>query len=203
MSTNDKTVLLVSPYFPPDIGGVEQYVESLARLLHHRHGWRVVVVATEPECVAAPRFTDTEYARIYRIPFKMRISNTPVGLHWPRLLREIIDQERISVVNAHAPVPLLADVAARAAGDLPFVLTYHTGPMRNGRALYDLTCRTYERLVLSRTARRADQIICSSDYVFDSFAALFEGKATAIPPGVDVGIFKEGGATRNLIGCCS
>jgi glycosyltransferase involved in cell wall biosynthesis len=136
---------------------------------------------------------DTEYARIYRIPFKMRISNTPIGVHWSRFLRDIIQREQIDVINAHAPVPLLADVAARCSGELPFVLTYHTGPMRNGRALYDLTCSIYERYVLSATARRADQIICSSDYVAESFHNLFVGKATTISPGVDTNLFQEGG----------
>jgi glycosyltransferase involved in cell wall biosynthesis len=188
-----KTVLLVSPYFPPDLGGVEQYVDSLARLLHERHGWRVVVVATARAQAGAAQFVDTEYARIYRIPFKTRVSNTPIGFHWSRLLRDIIAREQIDFVNAHAPVPLLADVTARSCGDLPFVLTYHAGPMRNGRALYDVTCSLYERYLLSATARRADQIISSSGYVSESFDNLFAGKVTIISPGVDANLFREGG----------
>ena len=188
-----KTVLLASPYFPPDLGGAEQYVGNLARLLHDRQGWRVVVVATARQRAGATRFVDTDYARIYRIPFQIRVSNTPIGAHWSRFLRDIIAREHINLINAHAPVPLLADVAARCCGKLPFVLTYHTGPMRNGRMLYDLTCRIYERYVLSATARRADQIICSSDYVAEYFQNLFVGKATTISPGVDTKLFREGG----------
>jgi glycosyltransferase involved in cell wall biosynthesis len=188
-----KTVLLASPYFPPDVGGAELYVGNLARLLHDRHRWRVVVVATAPRRAGTTRLVDTDYARIYRIPFQMRVSNTPVGAHWSRFLREIITRERIDLINAHAPVPLVADIAARCCGELPFVLTYHTGPMRNGRMLYDFTCRTYERYVLSGTARRADQIICSSDYVAEYFHNLFVGKVTTISPGVDTNLFREGG----------
>ena len=144
------TVLLASPYFPPDLGGVEQYVDNLARLLHERHGWRVVVAATANGGSGAPQFVDTEYARIYRIPYTMRLSNTPVGLRWPALLRGIIESEQVDLVNAHAPVPILVDVAARCCGDLPYVLTYHAGPMRNGRALYDLTTTSYERMCFLR-----------------------------------------------------
>ena len=188
-----KTVLLASPYFPPDLGGAEQYVGNLVRLLHDRHGWRVVVVATARQRAGAMRFVDTDYARIYRIPAQIRISNTPVGARWSRFLRDIIAREHVNIVNAHAPVPLVADVAARCCGELPFVLTYHTGPMRNGRMLYDLTCRIYERYVLSATARRADQILVSSDYVAEYFDKLFAGKVTTIPPGVDTDLFREGG----------
>jgi glycosyltransferase involved in cell wall biosynthesis len=188
-----KTVLLASPYFPPDLGGAEQYVGNLARLLHDRHGWRVVAVATARQRASATRFVDTDYARIYRIPFQMRISNTPIGVRWSHLLRDIIAREHVNIVNAHAPVPLVADAAARCCGELPFVLTYHTGPMRNGRMLYDLTCRIYERYVLSGTARRADQVIVSSEYVAEYFDKLFAGKVTTISPGVDTDLFREGG----------
>lgn len=195
-----KTVLLVSAYFPPDIGGVERYVDSLARLLHQRHGWRVVVASTARTRTRKATFVDTEYARIYRIPAQARISNTPVGLRWTHFLREIIEREQVDVVNAHAPVPLLADVAARSARRLPFVLTYHTGPMRNGNVLYNLTCRTYERFVLSATARRADHIIANSKYVAESFPDLFAGKVTIIEPGVDTDLFTEGGTPdTNLV----
>jgi glycosyltransferase involved in cell wall biosynthesis len=188
-----KTVLLASPYFPPDLGGAEQYVGNLARLLHDRHGWRVVVVATARQRAGATRFVDTDYARIYRMPFQTRLSNTPIGVHWSRFLRDIIAREHVNLINAHAPVPLVADVAARCSGELPFVLTYHAGPMRNGRMLYDFTCRIYERYVLSATARRADQIIVSSDYVAEYFHKLFAGKVTTVSPGVDSNLFREGG----------
>ena len=196
-----KTVLLASPYFPPDLGGVEQYVDSLARLLHERHGWRVVVVATARAQAGAAQFVDTEYARIYRIPFKMRLSNTPIGFRWSRHLRDIIAREQIDFVNAHAPVPLLADVTARSCGDLPFVLTYHAGPMRNGRPLYDVTCSLYkyECYLLSATARRADEIIANSVYVANSFHKFAE-KVTIVSPGVDTTLLREGGQRNpNLV----
>jgi glycosyltransferase involved in cell wall biosynthesis len=194
-----KTVLLASPYFPPDLGGVEQYVDSLARLLHERHGWRVVVVATARAQAEAAQFVDTEYARIYRIPFNLRLSNTPIGFRWSRHLRDIIAREQIDFVNAHAPVPLLADVTARSCGDLPFVLTYHAGPMRNGRPLYDVTCSLYERYLLSATARRADQIIANSEYVANSFHKFAE-KVTIVSPGVDTTLFRDGGQRNpNLV----
>jgi glycosyltransferase involved in cell wall biosynthesis len=189
------TVMLVAPYFPPDMGGLEQYVESLARQMYERHGWRVVVVATAgslPQSSSAPMLSDVGYARVYRIPRTARISNTPVGLRWPRMLREIIDREHVDIVNAHAPVPVLADVAARCHGGVPFILTYHAGPMRNGHFLYDVVCGTYERFVLPRTAQLADHIICSSDYVAQSFSKFAE-KCTTISPGVDIEMFRDAG----------
>jgi glycosyltransferase involved in cell wall biosynthesis len=193
MDMADKSVLLVVPYFPPDIGGVEQYVNNLGKMLHQRHGWRVVVVATNRQLGQKETMSDLGPIRLYRLPAHFRLSNTPIGLHWRARIRAIIARESIGLVNAHAPVPLLADVAAQACGSLPFVLTYHTGPMVKGKIVADLTCAAYERLLLPATARRADEIIVSSDYVADCFPEIFKGRSTTISPGVDTTLFHAGG----------
>jgi glycosyltransferase involved in cell wall biosynthesis len=157
------TVLLATPYFPPGLGGVQQYVWHLARLLQSRHGYRVVVATTAARGSATGRFDGPDGTPVYCIAAPVKASNTPLGLHWCRRLRRIIDDEQVDLVNAHAPVPLFADAAARACGELPFVLTYHTGRMRKGRMLPDLVCAAYERTLLAGTARRAREIVCSSD----------------------------------------
>lgn len=187
-----KSVLLVTPYFPPDCGGVEQYVDNLGEMLHRRHGWRVVVVATNRQLGQKETVTDRGPTRLYRLPAHFRLSNTPIGFNWRGRIRAIIDKESIGLINAHAPVPLLADVAAQACGSLPFVLTYHTGPMIKEKIVSDLACAAYERVLLPATARRADEIIVSSDYVADCFPEIFKGRSTTISPGVDTTLFHAG-----------
>jgi glycosyltransferase involved in cell wall biosynthesis len=118
------------------------------------------------------------------------MSNTPWGTGWIESIRRIIRDEKVDLVNAHAPVPLFADAARRAVGDLPFVLTYHAGRMRKGKAIQDLTCALYERTVLAATARRADEIICASSHVVAEFPTLFGGRQTTIEPGADLEIFR-------------
>ncbi|MFJ8463589.1 glycosyltransferase family 4 protein [Streptomyces swartbergensis] len=185
-----RTILLAAPYFPPDLGGVEQYVLNLARLLQSRHGHRVVIATTALRGTMKPgRYDGPDGIPVYRLAAPTRLSHTPIGLQWSRRLRGIIDEEGVDLVNGHAPVPLFADAAARASGDLPFVLTYHTGRMRKGRILPDLFCATYERTMLARTAARAEEIVCSSDYVATDLPHLFAGRSTTISPGVHLSEF--------------
>ena len=184
-----RTVLMVSPYFPPHPGGVETYVFHLARHLRARHGYRVVVATTADRSASPGCYDGPDGEPVYRLRTLGRISNTPIGIGWCRALRTLIADQRVDLVNAHAPAPLFADAAARAAGDVPFVLTYHTGRMRRGRQPVDSLLAGYERVVLARTAHRARELICCSDYVAADQPRLFAGRSTTITPGVDLACF--------------
>ncbi|GAA1943546.1 glycosyltransferase family 4 protein [Kitasatospora viridis] len=185
-----RTVLLATPYFPPDTGGVEQYTWELARQLRARHGYRVVVAATVGDrgC-GAGRYHGQDGLVVHRLPAPLRISRTRLGTGWRAALRTLIREERVDLVNAHAPVPLFADAAARACGPLPFVLTYHTGRMRKADPLGSAVCSLYERTLLAGTVRRAGELICSSDHVRADLARLFAGRAVTVSPGVDLARF--------------
>jgi glycosyltransferase involved in cell wall biosynthesis len=183
-------ILMATPHYPPRTGGVEQYVANLARLLVSRHGMRVVVVTTGDAVGGRNRLAGDDGVIVHRLPVLGHVSNTPLGLGWARALRRIIREERIDLVNGHGPVPIFADAARLAAGDLPFVLTYHAGRMRKSRPLPDAMCRLYERFVLAATATRAREIICSSEYVTSAFPDLFAGRATTVEPGADLELFR-------------
>ncbi|GIE86483.1 glycosyltransferase family 4 protein [Actinoplanes regularis] len=183
-------VLLATPYYPPNLGGVQQYVANLARMLQTRHDYRVVVVTTADPGSPASKQTDADGITVYRLPVRGQISQTPLGLGWVRAIRRIIRDEKIDLVNGHGPVPLFADAARQAAGDLPFVLTYHGGRMRKGRLAPDTICAVYEHTVLAATARRAQQVICGSRYIVEEFPDLFAGRAEVIEPGADMRRFR-------------
>lgn len=105
------TVLLATPYYPPNPGGVQLYVWNLARMLRDRHGYRVVVVTTaEPGRPASNEIDDTGIS-VYRLPTWRRVSNTPIGRGWVGAIRRIIHTEHVDLVNGHGPVPLFADAA--------------------------------------------------------------------------------------------
>jgi glycosyltransferase involved in cell wall biosynthesis len=184
-------VLLAAPYYPPHTGGVENYVWNLAHQLRTRHDREVVIATTARPGERAGR-VDGEHGPVYRIAAPMRLSNTPLGVGWVRALRRIIAAERVGLVNGHAPVPMFADAAARASGGTPFVLTYHTGRMRTGGRLAGAVCATYEHTVLARTAAKARQIVCASDYVAADQPELFAGRSTVITPGADLSRFTAG-----------
>jgi glycosyltransferase involved in cell wall biosynthesis len=182
----DRTLLLVSPYLPPHVGGVEQYVLQLARQLSGALGWRVVIATSgERSRRRTPaRELDGELT-IYRLPVLVEKWSLGFGDRWTAVLKEIIERESVDVVNAHAPVPFIADAAARAAKRTPFVLTYHAGPMRKGRLAPDALGWAYEHLLLPRTARRSSQVIVSSMFVARELGHALGDRCVAIPPGVD------------------
>ena len=181
----ERSVLFVTPYYPPHLGGVERYVEGLARAVRARPGWSTAVVTTgEPG--TRPSLSVADGVRVYRLPRDGRISNTPFGLRWPGQLARVIEREAPSVVNAHAPVPGFADLAARLTRHVPFVLTYHTGPLRKDGVVGDLAARGYERWVLPSTLGRAAAIVTSSDYVRRALPTRFRETAVTIHPGVDL-----------------
>src|SRR5258708_3788357 len=126
-------ILLATPYFPPLTGGVQNYVSHIATGLHKNYGWEIVIV-TSSKKIKSIKIENRDGLKIYYLPVKFNISNTPVNPEWYLNLKSIFNDEKPNLINAHAPVPFLADLAAIAAGKTPFILTYHTGSMKKGKA---------------------------------------------------------------------
>jgi len=195
------TALLVSPYLPPHIGGVERYVETVARELD-KLNWRVVIATTSDEDSPLRTRLPGSAIEVRYLHAWGRVSNTPVGARWHAQLCRIIEEDGIDVVNAHAPVPGLADVAERAARGIPFVLTYHAGPMTKNRAAVTLALRAYEQCVVRRTVSRSSSLICSSTYVAEFLRPFCRRTPVeVIPPGVDISHYSvaTGRARRHLL----
>jgi len=186
---------MVTPYFPPEGGGLERYAMAIASRLVADHGWRVVFV-TSAERGSPAAATVEQGFKVYRLPAQVTLSRTPLALSWPRRVATIARDEQAALVNAHAPVPGLADAAAMGKGRRPFVLTYHAGPMHKGKTLADGAIKLYEETLLRYTALRSDVVICNSTFVRDVFARDFARKAVVIPPGVDASEFRPGGPGR-------
>jgi glycosyltransferase involved in cell wall biosynthesis len=183
-------VLLAAPYFHPHVGGVETYTAHLARNLREL-GWTVAVVtASAPELDAAPGPDD---GRRYQLRPLATLSNTPVGLNWRRQLRLIIERERPDVINGHMPVPYLADLAQRASGSTPFVLTYHND-LAKQHPLADTAARLAHQLLINRTLAASTRIITTSDYyaLQSPYLKPYGPKTDTVPPGVDWARFNPG-----------
>jgi glycosyltransferase involved in cell wall biosynthesis len=181
-------LLVVTPYFPPEGGGLEFYASNLCHLLSARHGWRIVVV-TSGEFRGHVRQQDEDGIRVYRLPYQIRASHTRFGLTWRRELRRIIQHEHPDLINAHAPVPGLADVVAGLKGPVPLVLTYHSGSMRKGRWQTDSFISLYELVLRRRLLERAEWIIASSHFVRDCHLTRLRPKCSVVTPGVDATLF--------------
>ena len=185
--TAQHTLLIVAPYFHPVVGGLEQYVYGLANQLQQRHRWRIAVVTSGDRRNKDHR-ESINGLTIYRLKYDFKLSNTPLGLGWVRRMRTIIDHESPDLVNAHLPVPGLADAAAFVVRDTPLVVTYHTTSMHKGDARFDIPIWIYERTIRNALLRKASRIICSSVAVED-YLRSYADRCVVIPPAVDVGFF--------------
>jgi glycosyltransferase involved in cell wall biosynthesis len=184
---SERTLLIVTPYFQPAVGGLEQYVSGLVNHLGHRKNWRVVVLTSgeqhgQDACELANGFT------LYRLGYDVKLSNTPLALTWIRRIRSIIHRENPDLINAHLPVPGLADATAWVVREIPLIVTYHTTSMHKGNVRYDIPIWLYERTIRNILLRKATRIICSSAAVEDHLGS-YACKCIVIPPAVDINVF--------------
>ncbi|HEX7963199.1 MAG TPA: glycosyltransferase [Candidatus Saccharimonadales bacterium] len=178
-----RKVMFVTPYFAPKIGGLENYALQLAKQLQ-ANGDDVVVVTTNHDSKGTKHET-VEGLRVVRLPILGRISNTPFHPMWYFQLKRLIRAEQPDLINAHAPVPGLADVAVRAAGKIPTVVTYHAATLRKkGSTAMGLLTRATEA-VQKRTFRRATKVIAVSEYVKEQLPKIAQAKAAVVYNAID------------------
>jgi len=181
-------LLVVTPYFYPQIGGVEKHTYSLYKGLRKKHNYEIVVVTSNPENKEYKKEI-LEGMKIYRLPRQFKISNTPISFKWKKEIKKIIEKENPNIIMAHSPVPFISDIAIRAA-TIPSILKYHSGSMKKGKPIIDLIISFYEKFFLTQTIKKANKLICTSDFVKNDFLKKFKYKSITITPSVDIKKFK-------------
>jgi glycosyltransferase involved in cell wall biosynthesis len=186
-----RTVAVVAPYYPPKIGGVEHYAARVARAVAADPGLRAVVITTGSSRWRTQVAVE-DGVQVIRLGVWLKLSNTPLSPLWPVQLRRWLRRTGAHVVNAHAPVPGLPDLAIALAGRRrSTVLTYHAGSMHKGdpgSGLADRLISGYERRVLPRVFARANHLVAVSPV---SLAA-GRPRSVQITPGVDLTRFTPG-----------
>lgn len=190
-------LLAVTPYYPPDGGGLERYAaETLSRLAEGGHDVRVLTFSDGE--------TDNEQqdgVEVERLDPLLRLGNTPLHPTFPLHVDRRIDADAPDVVLAHTPVPFPAEAAylATARHGTPFVVTYHAGQLTGGTPLLD-GLATADRLTVQRgMLAGADRLIAVSPYVRDTALAPHEDRTTVIAPGVDADRFRPGEGQRDPV----
>lgn len=179
-------LLLASSYFFPKMGGLERYSFEMAKSAFG-NGYDVSVITS-----GESKEVELDYIsgfRIYRLPVQFKFSNTPFNFKWYPLIKKTLKNEKPDIINIHLPVPGLADLVCSAAKNTPIVVTYHAGSMRKDSFLIDTFIKTYERFFLPFMLKKADQIICSSDFVRFAFLGKYKNRSVTITPGVDTNYF--------------
>jgi len=181
-------ILMITPYFPPRKGGVENYTYNLSKKLSGK-GYELTVLST------GNTVEETyDNFKVIRIKNKLSISNTPIDMLLPFKLSKILKKGDFDIVNAHMPVPFYADIAAITSkiNNIPFILTYHNDVIKYGPL--KILSSLYNKSALQLTLRLADKIITPSPYVYNESPIMrkFADKTFLIPPGVDPNIYKPG-----------
>ncbi|MFI6939233.1 glycosyltransferase family 4 protein [Streptomyces sp. NPDC050418] len=179
-----RTVAVVSSYYPPKIGGVENYAARIAEAVAAAPDLRAVVLTTNPDG-RGTTVSQENGVTVVRLGAWLKLSNTPLNPLWVLQVRRWLRRERVDVVNAHTPVPGLADIAVFSAKGRPTVLTYHAGTMHKqdaGNGLANRIIGFYERFVLPRLMNRTTVPVP----VAPGSLAYGRPRAVEIPPGVDI-----------------
>jgi glycosyltransferase involved in cell wall biosynthesis len=172
--------LVVTPYYYPYIGGLENYARQLNRALKQTEKWDIVVVtsAAAAEQVASSKIDGNH---IYRLNPWFKLSNTPINPLWPLKLRRIIKHEQPDVILAHTPVPSMADAVSLVVGKRPFIVINHAATLyKQGSPLFNLATHIYN-FFSSYTFHRADRILVVSEYVRTQLSPRLQSKATVTP----------------------
>ncbi|MFL5271124.1 MAG: glycosyltransferase family 4 protein [Anaeromyxobacteraceae bacterium] len=180
---------IVTEYYYPSIGGVQEHVHHFAREAR-RLGHTVKVVTSAmpdlppPEGDAAgpdvlriarsrPMFKNGSFGRVSQ------------GLGVSRAVAETLARERFDVVHVHCPLtPVLPFVAIHHAR-CPVVGTFHTN--FHPGALFDLT-----RGVQQRYLDRLDAAVAVSHACLSAFEGRLRAEFRIVPNGVDAERFGQG-----------
>lgn len=182
-------LLIVTPYYYPKIGGLENYVFNLVKNLQKDKRLKIIIITSNHQLKKYEKRT-TKNVTIYRLPIQFKLSNTPISIFWYREIKNIIVNEQPDVINAHSPVPFIADISALAAGSIPFILTYHSGSMKKGKLFSDIVIYLYEKTILAWLFKRSNKIISTSISFINETLNKHKYKVSHIMPGVDLSIFK-------------
>lgn len=146
------TILHISKYYYPDLGGIETVATYLAEGLTD---YRNVVVCFSPD---NQYHEDTVHGiRVYRVPVLFSVLSQDVSLAYYGTLRRLIREYSPWAIHVHCPNPLVYPMVCRLAGpDVRVVLHWHSDILSKGLA-YRMV-RPLERALL----RRADVVISTS-----------------------------------------
>ncbi|HDZ61450.1 MAG TPA: glycosyltransferase family 1 protein [Candidatus Pacearchaeota archaeon] len=180
-------LMIVTPYFYPKIGGMENYAYNIAKGLKQKYRYEIVVVTSNHEDNQYKEET-LEGMKIYRLPRQFKISNTPISFKWKKQIKEIIKKEKPDVINAHTPVPFISDVTARVAHkeEIPFVLSYHSVSLyKKNNYLANFLIFLYYHLLEKKTLKFSNKILPVSEFVKQRFPNRIKKKSIVLPNSIN------------------
>jgi glycosyltransferase involved in cell wall biosynthesis len=181
-----RTIVQITPYYPPHLGGLERVVSNLAREQARRHDVRVLTTALGS--ADAPRTSREEGVVVHRHR-AVEVAHTAVapGLaaHLARLPRDAV----LHLHCAHALLPEMVALAARLRGTR-FLLHFHLDVDASGRL--GALLPHYKEHVFGRVLRSAAGVIALTDtqaaFLTDRYRVPAD-RVHVVPNGVAEGYF--------------
>ncbi len=182
---------IVTEYYYPSIGGVQEHVYHFAREARRLGHTVKIVTSRMPDLEGAQREGKDESPDVLRIgtsrPMFMNGSfgRVSVGLGLSSTVRETLERERFDVVHVHCPLtPVLPFLAVHHAA-CPVVGTFHTH--FDPGLLFRLT-----RAAQQRYLDRLDVPVAVSRACLSAFEGRLQADFRIVPNGVDADRFGRG-----------
>jgi rhamnosyl/mannosyltransferase len=189
-------IMIITPYFYPKIGGLENYVLNVAIGLQKRDHEVIIVTSNEGGNVRVEE--KIQKLRVVRLPRLIKLFNTPIHPAWYFQLRSLIKSEKPNIINAHSPVPGLSDLAFFARGNTKFIMTYHSGSMKKKESkIIDLLLGLYEKTILRNTIIKSDAVVAIYPEFVKAIICPKKRNLYNIFPGVNIDLFKPAKAIKN------
>lgn len=189
-----RTIVQITPYYPPHLGGLERVVSHLAQEQARRHDVRVLTTALGS--AGAPR-TAVEGGVTVRRHRAVEVAHTAIA---PGLAAGLARLPRDAVLHLHCAHALLPELVALTAKlrRTPFLLHFHLDVDASGRlgALLPL----YKRHVFGRVLRAAAGVVVLTDaqaaFVTETYRVPAD-RVHVVPNGVDEAYFRPVRTPRN------
>ncbi|MBL7072013.1 MAG: glycosyltransferase family 4 protein [Candidatus Omnitrophica bacterium] len=183
-----RSILIVTPYFFPEGGGLELYAYKIARHLSKKDEV-VVLCSTKKESKSEDLSPNLKVIRERPDFF---VSNTPIKFGLKNSIESIVKEKGIHIINAYTPVPFYADIACLVAKrhNIPLILHYCSGSLYKNRPFLDLIAFFYENLFEKRLFAYAKKIILLSGYILNGKGSGHKDKAVVIAPSINKNMFK-------------
>ena len=177
-------VLMVTPRFPPEIGGVEHHVREVSkRLAASGCAVRVLTTDREGSLLALEQIDGVTVRRVRAYPRRRDFYFAPAVYREVKAARGEYDV--VHVQSYHTFVAPLAMAAAYRSG-IPYVLTFHGG----GHSSRSRTLlRRAQWWVLAPLVRRASKLIAVAQFEVEHYGEVFKvgrERFTVVSNGVDL-----------------
>ena len=179
-------VVLVTPHYPPYLGGIERVVQTMAKHLS-LNDLNVSVITSNNGLVDTPNVHEDNISVSYLKGFKLAHT-----LLIPKLFSKISKLPKGSIVHIHSAQAFTPEVAFFAARfrRLPIVIHVHSDAGLSGKL--GIFLPAYKKIFLGYLLRHANRVIVLTDtykkFVCENYK-VDEKKISVIPNGVDDGFF--------------